>query len=380
MSKIIFVGSKLDGYFAEEVARLRGYDYECIPKNGNIKDQTNDILFAASGTAEYIIFDVEQYINTADEIAKEISAIAAASNAKPIIYAPAFIPESQMARSLYNLDIKRFVVSGSATSLKDQLEKNMAGFYDANERDEVEAIKEIEEEEKLNVASFSTIGVAGVCHRIGTTTQAIQIVKYLNLKGYKACYIDLNENKYVDFSRTTGERKEIGFTEKVASWFDLEKKDDAIGMVSYSGVDMFYNHHQIPEVLKMGYDYYVYDYGVYTDQQFNKTSFVREDLKIFVVGSSPTELDYTLDVAENLFYSDSKILFSFTDAGERDELGELVEQIKEGNRQRAFFANYVPDMFTLMEIDQLEKMLPIDDAAGTEEVVKKKKGFFRKKG
>ena len=38
-----------------------------------------------------------------------------------------------------------------------------------------------------------TIAVAGVQSRIGTTTQAMQIVGYLKIMGYTVAYVDLTE-------------------------------------------------------------------------------------------------------------------------------------------------------------------------------------------
>lgn len=388
MSLIIFIGSNTNGYFAEEVAKIRGFDYVNIPAKGYIKEQTNDILFAAGGNkCEYLIYDVEQYIDSAETIADEILSVSKTINAKPIIYAPSFIPESAMARAMVDRDIKSFVLSGSPTDLKDQLEKNMTGFFDSNERKEIEQILQMQEEEKLRVQSFTTIGVAGACHRIGTTTQALQLVKYLQLKGYKVCLIELNSNKYIDKDVTKRSSLYISFVEKIKSWFAADKVDEELGMISCFGIDMYYKQDKIPDVLKKGYDYYVYDYGVYTEKDFNKTSFIRENLKLFVVGSAPTELDYTQEIAQNISYADAKLVFSLVAADEQEDILMLMNKIKignsaEGNGKRTYFADYTPDPFSFSNLKLYEKLLPVEDISeGSED--KKKKGFigkFRKGG
>lgn len=257
----------------------------------------------------------------------------------------------------------------------------MNGFFDVNERKEITAIKEVKEKEE-SLQNFKTIGIAGACHRIGTTTQAVQIVKYLKLKGYKACLIEMNDNKYQD--KKEGNRNEISFVEKIEAWFDVDKYDEEIGMVSAFGIDMYFRQNKIPEVLKKGYDYYIYDYGCYQDRAFNKTAFVREDIKLFVVGAAVTELDYTKDVAENLFYQDAKIIFSLTAKSEEEDLLSLMNSIKtaEGssNAKRTYFAAYSPDPFALPEesLALYEAIIPVENISKETPRAKSLFGFSKK--
>lgn len=377
---IIFVGSKLKGYFAEEVAAERDYDFAYVTEKSDITQQVNDILFAAKKSCKYILFDIEQYINPAEEIAKTIKTIAAATNALPIAYAPYFLPGAALPAALLDQDIKNFIQSGTSADMKDQLEKNIGGFYEANTRKEISAIEEKREEEKLLAGSLKTIAVAGTMHRIGTTTQAIQMCKYLMLKGYKAAYIQINNNLYPDNHQSL-KPNEIGYAEKIKSWFDFEKADDDIGMVRCFNVDMFYKQDKIPEVLKKGYDYYVYDYGVYTDLDFNRTAFIQSDLQLMVVGSSPTELEYTQDIAQSSFYQDAKLLFSFAAEQEQEEIVMLMDEIKmsggRSNGARTYFASFVPDPFIFSDVELFERLIPVEDISLPEE--KKKKGLFGRK-
>lgn len=384
MSLMVFVGDKMSGYFAAEVAKVRGYDFEYVSKKGNIKEQINEIMFTARGS-DFIIFDVEQYINPASEIADEVKNVCKALNAKPIIYSPTFSPGSEMARAMIDRDIKSFIFYDTAANMKDQLEKNMTGFFDANDRKEVKQILFLQEEEKKRMEEFTTVGVAGACHRMGTTTQAFQLVKYLQMKGYKACYIEMNSNRYIDKGTTNRLDREISFVQKVKSWFELDGENKELGMISCFDIDMFYNQDKIPEVLKKEYDYYVYDYGVYNDRDFNKTAFLREDVKIFIVGASPTELDYTKEIAQNISYGEAKLIFSLTDASEREDLLGLMDQIhtgsiEEGNGFRTYFAEYTPDPFTLTNYEVYEQIIPVEDVNVQEEVEEKSRfNIFKRK-
>ena len=378
MKKIVFVGERQQGFFAEEVAAVRGYQYVNVPRKANIEKQVNDVLFAADGAAEYIIFDVDQYISSAEEIAETVQRICSAVGADPIIFAPAFVPESEMARAFVNRDIKAFILSGSATDLKDQLEKNMNGFFDKNSRREIERVVEIQQEERAHKLTFKTIGVAGVCSRIGTTTQGLQITRYLNAKGYKACFIEANDTRYND--RKNGIISELSYVEKIEAWFEVDELDEEQGLVRAFDIDMYYDQSKIPEILKKGYDYYVYDYGYWRDRGFNKTAFVREDIQVFVMGSSVTELDYTKEAAENQAYQTARYIFSLTAPSEQEDLKGLMDSIRPGSAGQTYFAPFCPDPFTLAgeAMEVYEQMIPVEDI--TLEPEKKRRRIFGKKG
>lgn len=63
---------------------------------------------------------------------------------------------------------------------------------------------------------------------------------------------------------------------------------------------MFDRQEKIADILQLGYNFYVYDYGVYNSADFNKTSFLEKNVKIFVVGSKPNELPYTTNILHGL--------------------------------------------------------------------------------
>lgn len=63
---MIFVGNQERGYFSEEFAGKNGLDFAYVGTFPHIADQTNDIL--RHGKQDYTIFDVDTYIDEADEI------------------------------------------------------------------------------------------------------------------------------------------------------------------------------------------------------------------------------------------------------------------------------------------------------------------------
>lgn len=368
---IIFVGNKYKGNFVNEVADARGYKYINIEEKGDIKEQINDIGFIIkSEKIPFMIFDIEQYNNNAKEIVQHIKLLEETSNATIICYMADFIPDSIMARELIASDLKRFILSGDATSLKDQLEKNMLSL-DITEQ---KAIQEyIEKEASIEpVKNFKSVGIVGITEKTGTTTQAIQIIKYLQFKGYKACYVDYSGNKYLSHIKGT---KELSFPELVGEWFTSDKNEDE-GYITYKGVDMYYKPEQLPK--DKNYDYFIFDYGTITKKQFNRSAFLRENLK-FVVGSTfVTELDNLYQFFQNPFYQNINFIISFVPDEDKAEVTELVGGLA-GEEINTFFAETVFEPFKLNEIDLFETAIPIDAVETASENKVKKRGFFRKK-
>ena len=229
------------------------------------------------------------------------------------------------------------------------------------------------------MGSFQTIGVMGTCHRMGTTTQAIQIAKYLKSKGYKACYVEMNGIHYPNMQLSRREKPEISFVEKTKLTFDYNREDDHIGVVNIDGLDLYYKQDMLSEVLEQEYDFYVYDYGVYTDRDFNKASYLKDDIKVISAGAGAVELDYTLNILQNISYDKALLLFSFT--SEQDREGLLLFMDDFGAGQRCFFTDYTPNPFLLANQSLYDEMLGIEakeDPQGKPEQ-KKRRRLFQKR-
>lgn len=171
-----------------------------------------------------------------------------------------------------------------------------------------------------------TIAIAGCLGRIGTTTQAIQIVKYLNLMGYRACYIEVNRNGYVDLLPE--------------SYKDI-KEDRRTKRVICEQVDMFRRQH-IAEISKLGYEFLVKDYGAVSDPSFEKISYLEQDFRIMCGGIKPNEINYVYSLLANDNYAATGFIFSFVPNANRAATLEFMEE----KGDCTFFADYVPDAFT----------------------------------
>ena len=171
-----------------------------------------------------------------------------------------------------------------------------------------------------------SIAVAGCLGRIGTTTQAIQIVKYLNLMGYRACYIEVNRNGYVD--------------RMPESYRDI-KEDRRTKRIICEQVDMFRRQH-IAEISKLGYEFLVKDYGAVSDSSFEKISYLEQDFRIMCGGIKPNEINYVYSLLLNDSYAATGYIFSFVPNANRAATVEFMEE----KGDCTFFADYVPDAYT----------------------------------
>lgn len=346
---ILFVGNREKGYFIEDV--VKEFDY--VDSSSHITSQVNAIL---EKPCSYMIFDVEQYIDSATDIADNVSRIRNANGAKVIAFAPGYLASSDIVVQMMNHGVTYFIFATKLSDQKDQLQKCLNGYYDANGLEEIKhVVLEKQDEELKKNYNCKFIGVAGACSRMGTTTQCIQLVKYLLLKGYKACYIQMNSSKY---------------TEYLSEWYEVDKNAD-MGCVSYQYVDHYYQIEKLPEILKRGYDYFVYDFGVYTDRNFNKTSFLEKDIHIFVVGSTPAEMESTYDLLRNNYYNDVSYIFNFTPEGDKKELLELMEE----KAENTYFAPFAPDPYVLSDATIYENLIPVEQKGISE---KERKHFWKR--
>jgi hypothetical protein len=171
-----------------------------------------------------------------------------------------------------------------------------------------------------------TIALAGSLSRIGTTTQCIQIVKYLQLMGYTVCYLEFNKSNYIETL------KEI--------YEDYKEID---GKVVFEGIDLFTkdNAHKINE---LGYDYCIKDYGSACSESFESLSFVEQNKRILLLGIKPDEVKYAEDILEK--YHETDYIFSFVGVKDRED---ILEQMLE-KRKCTYFSEYTPDPYVYLSL------------------------------
>lgn len=358
---IVFVGHKEKGFFCKEVAAKKEMECAYIAENLHIADQSKEIL-QYKDTVKFIIYELEQYTDDPEVIEEWILKIQDAIHIKTILFVPGYSPDSRVVYGLYQKGIRNFIFPIYLGEQKEDLELCMDGYFETfgyESRGIVfEKPEEEEKEDEVVIAGVKSIGLAGAVPRMGTTTQSIQMVKYLQFMGHRAAYVQMNGHHFV---------------EDLADSYTDARKNQEEGVVNYQGVDLFYRLDKLQEILKKGYEFLVYDYGAYSEHDFNKISFLEKDVQIFVVGSKPGEFEKTYEVVKNNFYSDIYYIFNFVALSEQKDLKELMDD----KATYTFFAEEARDPFAFSgEAGLYGKILPVDTAKSLK---KERRFFFRKK-
>lgn len=357
MSNMLFVGKQERGYFIEEYAKEKNYCFKTISAKSSIEKQINEILEMKS--TKYIIYDIDQYIDDADDLAKTILQIYKVNNAKVIILAPGYLPDSRVIQSIHNLGFNNFITSPLLSEMKDQFAKCMNGFYDQNPSEEISVMAD-QQKEVDQQHIYKTIAVVGAMRRIGTTTQAIQLCKYLLYNGYRVCYIEANTSDFINCVKD----------------YDTDVKcDDITERVTYKSIDMYNNMQRIHEYLKMDYDFYIYDFGAWTDKGFFSASFLEKDIKIVVGGFKPNEIFQMTNLLRNSSGWDASYIFtSVADDSKKDILN-----LMEDEADHTYFSKYVPDMWHWVPCDYFHKICPCDNLVESHQKGLSKMAFWRRK-
>lgn len=342
---ILFVGDVKQGFFIEEFDTV---DYTGYGKT--LLDLQEKII--TTKAYDYIVIDVGQFSESAEQQVNEICQIKNATNAEIVILAIGYKNNSSLLMQLKSAGVQYFITSPILSHQKQALQDAFAGIpteikeakntisQEPTLQQDYEQISKQEKRSKI-------IAIAGAQHRIGTTTQALQIVKYLSFMGYKAAYVEMNGNAYVEQLQRV-------------YCIDNEENNEKLGLVNYQNVPMFCKKENISEILKLEYDFLVYDFGTFDDSYFNIISFIEKDISIIVGGTKPNELENMTNVISKTIVRDCYYIFSFSHQAEHSEILELMEE----RADNTTFATYSPDPFLYAaESNKIyQKIIPLHTA------------------
>lgn len=151
---ILLVGDKdrLSG-LSEVIKTRTTEDYEYINESHSILEQENDIL--AKKDVKYIIYDIDQYFDDTEEIIEEIKAISRTNKAKPILYVKTDNPKNEVIKEAVANGIKHFINESKSLSFqKDEFEKILSGYFEANGREDIKKVEEEIEKDEIKLNSF----------------------------------------------------------------------------------------------------------------------------------------------------------------------------------------------------------------------------------
>ena len=113
----------------------------------------------------------------------------------------------------------------------------------------------------------------------------------------------------------------------------------------------------------------MYDYGSFTNH-FNRESFLERDIKIYVLGWKPSEMQATFKLLQSKIHADGKYILSFGD--------ELPEEDIEGIMGERKNSTIVPtrctEPYKLYDVTAYDPIFQLDTRIEEEP---KRKGFFK---
>lgn len=353
---ILFCGLPNVGHFVAEIA---GVDESDIKYTGNISHVADLEAIILECPYTNIMIDITKFTDMPDTVCSEICRIQQVCNTPFIFFALGYSEQSELVSRLIEHDFYYFILDPRPTEAKNQLKTALNGYATVTKLESSPAEDIATDAQTDGTLTVKSIGVAGCCHRIGTTTQALQICKYLQLKQHRPCYINLSSGKDIEIWR------------EILSDIENTKEDDLLHRLRYANIDMYASAEFIADIKAMDYDYLVYDFGDIHNDRFNMIQFMEKDIRIIVSGIKPAEMYAMQDVYNAIAGKTAYYIFSFISDADKKDVLDMQSVLAE----RTQFASWAPDPFVYTS-----KSTPIYDSilsvTGGDEM--RKKGFFKK--
>lgn len=182
---------------------------------------------------------------------------------------------------------------------------------------------------RLRGRNATTIAVCGAGHRIGTTSQAMQLCLYVKAMGYKAAVIEMAESCLTPYTQISDE----------VVLFDTKH-------FRIEGTDI-YNDKTCILTAKTKYDYLILDYGAFGEMS-EVADYLRNDILVAVCGAKPSEVDLVSDI---LRVDNGTIHYVFSFVPQRDR-NDILKSMSPFD-VRTYFAGWTPDYFLYSGNDEL---------------------------
>lgn len=182
---------------------------------------------------------------------------------------------------------------------------------------------------RLRGRNATTIAVCGAGHRIGTTSQAMQLCLYVKAMGYKAAVIEMAESSLTPYTQISDE----------VVLFDTKH-------FRIEGTDI-YNDKTCILTAKTKYDYLILDYGAFGEMS-EVADYLRNDILVAVCGAKPSEVDLVSDI---LRVDNGTIHYVFSFVPQRDR-NDILKSMSPFD-VRTYFAGWTPDYFLYSGNDEL---------------------------
>lgn len=173
-----------------------------------------------------------------------------------------------------------------------------------------------------------TVGIVGAGKRVGTTTQALQLVMYLIKSGYTAAIIEMHKNNHL-----------ASYIQLLSEEEQSEQLIDQHHFV-YNDINIYRSTRAMIDAKSL-YQYVICDYGN-SAEIADLTSYLDKDIKLVVGCVKPYEIDALTPFLQH-DSADINYIYSFVP---KDQQADVKEEMSSA-APRTFFAPYAPDMFSL---------------------------------
>lgn len=170
---------------------------------------------------------------------------------------------------------------------------------------------------------ITTVGIIGIMPRIGTTTQAVMLTRYLNEAGIRACYVEENDTQFCDCLMTL--------------YDDVSYDSDRDCLVKEN---LTLYKEETRSFVATDVAYRIVDYGYITKNGFPE-NYLKKDIKIIVCGTAPLEIANLISSVEMMYDVDLNYIFSLSDEQHYQEVLEVMGTKKD----KCFLSPNIPDSF-----------------------------------
>lgn len=342
---ILFLGDQISGYGFSEHARKNGMQIDFIEQAAiDLNKVQEEIMCAAP---KFLAINIEKVTNSEEQMVDAISKLSKSVNCHIIVVAFGYSKEMSIINAFLAIGISRFVFSGvnlgkQAREIADCLSDTVQPVS----KEERETILQNREDTLTAISAHlpagkteqplpenfgpdkKRIAVIGSMGRIGTTTIALQLVNFLSASGKDACYIERNASHFVHIQKQN---------------VLVDEEDQQLSKVVYKNTDMYDAPQSINGVLKMAYDYFIYDYGDMNDMLFDLASVLEKDIVLVVCGVLGKELEMIKPAIKKTYdHNAAFYIFNEVHPNERRDILEKQRSLSE----RTLFSAYSPDPFT----------------------------------
>lgn len=363
--KVLYCGNADTYFLFNTIAKkteTKLMNYNAVMANG--EELLNKII---SDNFEMVIINIAEIEKAQNEVIDVCKKVINGTKSKVVLMAQGYSNTSTLVVSAAKAGVSYFMLSKDLAGLNDTYIKTLANIKNVTDiycgvNDSIDT----NGNSVINVTS-KTIGVAGCISRIGTTSTAIQLVKFLQFMGKTACYVDNSGTDYISQCR---------------DYYEPSDDNRELHKVTFDGVDVFYDVSAeiMQQIYLNNYNYIVFDCGNIANDSSKQIQFLQKQWRLLCTGSKPNESSNLQKVIREIYQTKIYYLYFSVPTAERAYIKKDVEEFD----QKCYFLPFYDDCYSLhldsipifsdIFSEEFPKQQEIDN-----DITQKKGGWFKNK-